>query len=89
MLVQQVLICEENTSNSVKSHHNTLEKPIFSTKRWSRLKVQIHRRHTLYDFSQRSRQTLLQSGHNTQRNARNAIIIPLHFGSNDHRGKRQ
>ena len=29
MLVQQVLICKGNTSNSVKSHHNTSEKPIF------------------------------------------------------------
>ena len=89
MLVQQVLICGGNTSNSVKSHHNTLEKLIFSIKSWSRLKVQIHRRHTLHDFSQRSRQTLLQSGHNTERNTRNAIIIPLHLGSNDYRGTRQ
>ena len=29
------------------------------------------------------------SGHNTKRNARNAIVIRVHLGSNDRRGARQ
>ena len=33
--------------------------------------------------------TPLQSGHNTERNARNGIVIRIHPGSNDHRGTRQ
>ena len=33
--------------------------------------------------------THLQSGHNTERNPRNAILIRVHLGSNDHRGPRQ
>ena len=33
--------------------------------------------------------THLQSGHNTERNLRNAILIRVHLSSNDHRGKRQ
>ena len=31
--------------------------------------------------------THLQSGHNTERNSRNAILIRVHLGSNDQRNK--